>query len=157
MVEVRPYRESDRSELAGLLIELEHFHESPIIPHHADVCRSLAALSAGVEFLVAEEKGKLVGLASFGTLYPATDSHPQFFLKELFVSEVYRAKAVGRALISALVKLAMQRGCNRVDWTTASDNVNAQKFYHKIGAVPQTSTILYRLEGEALQKAAKEA
>jgi len=153
MIRIRPYKDSDRAALIGLMIECETFHQTPV-PTKADLDRSLSGLPPGVEFIVADDNGPLAGFISFSTLYPATNAHSQFFLQELFVSESYRKKNIGKKLMSALVDLAIDRGCARIEWITARKNQIAQNFYESIGA-KIAPKLVYRFEGDDLVVAAK--
>jgi GNAT superfamily N-acetyltransferase len=152
MIKIRLYQSSDRPSLAGLMIESES-HHGPA-PTGEAVERDLAHLPPGVEVLVAADDDKIVAFAAYSTLYPGAFAQPQFFLKELFVSEGYRRKNIGKQLMSALVEAALQRGYKRIDWTMRQDNGAAQYFYEKIGATQVTEILLYRLQDDALTAAA---
>jgi GNAT superfamily N-acetyltransferase len=60
----------------------------------------------------------------------------------LFVDPAIRGKGVGRALIDALHKIAIERGSKRLYWTTAVDNETARKLYDKVATTEQ---IQYRI------------
>jgi ribosomal protein S18 acetylase RimI-like enzyme len=152
MIKIRLYQSSDCPSVAALMIESES-HHGPA-PTREDVERDLSQLPAGVEVLVAANDDKIVAFAAFSTLYPGACAQPQFFLKELFVSEAYRRKNIGQQLMLALMEAALQRGYKRIDWTMREDNLSAQHFYEKIGATQVTETLLYRLQNDALTTAA---
>lgn len=89
-----------------------------------------------------------VGFATWGLSFPAGPG-VSLVMKELFVSESARGKGVGRTLLSALIDVAMEEGCERFDWATDGDNSGAQAFYKAIGA-PANAKVSYRIPKEAL-------
>ena len=52
----------------------------------------------------------------------------------LYVSEPWRARGVGRALMAAVMARARESGCDRVEWNVLADNSRAQAFYSAFGA-----------------------
>ncbi len=51
--------------------------------------------------------------------------------EDLFVKEEYRGPMLGRALFACLAKIAIERGCGRLDW-----NGSTVAFYKHMGAKP---------------------
>jgi GNAT superfamily N-acetyltransferase len=88
----------------------------------------------------------LVGFASYSFLWPASGLTTSLYLKELYVSTQYRRTGAGKLLMERLYKIAADRGCSRVEWTTDTDNPGAQAFYEALGAKPKTSKIFYRAD-----------
>ena len=66
-----------------------------------------------------------------------------------------RGKGHGKALLLALARLAVERGCGRLEWAVLNWNEPAIQFYKKLGAVPMNEWTVYRLTDEALQRAAQ--
>jgi GNAT superfamily N-acetyltransferase len=75
----------------------------------------------------------------------------------LFVRPEYRGRGHGKALLSALARLAVERGCRRLDWAVLDWNEPSLRFYRSLGAVPLEDWTLYRLSGDALQTMAQSA
>jgi len=117
----------------------------------AHVRDEVLAPHANVEILLAEAGGKAIGFASFAVLHPAPDLTGQLFLKDLFVSETARGGGSGEALLRALAKIAVERGCSRLDWTTEDYNPRALALYDRIGAKRLPEKIYYRFDGAALK------
>jgi GNAT superfamily N-acetyltransferase len=95
----------------------------------------------------------LAGLASYSFLWPAEGLTSSLYLKELYISESWRGTGVGRTLMRSLIKIAAERDCSRLEWTTDIDNSGAQAFYESLGAPKNSSKIFYRLDGERLRRA----
>lgn len=86
----------------------------------------------------------LVGLASWSLLWPAAGLTTSLYLKELYVAQAHRHDGVGRLLMEGIYRIAAERGCSRVEWTTDTSNTRAQQFYESLGATPLPTKIFYR-------------
>ena len=117
----------------------------------AHVRDDVLAPHANIEVLLAERDGKAVGFASFAVVHPAPDLTGQLFLKDLFVTEGARSGGSGEALLRALAKIAVERGCSRLDWTAEDYNPRALALYDRLGARRLTEKVYYRFDGEALK------
>jgi GNAT superfamily N-acetyltransferase len=102
------------------------------------------------EVLLAEEAGAVVGYALFFHSYSTFLGQPGVFLEDLFVEPAHRGKGHGKALLRALARLAVERGCGRLEWAVLNWNEPAIRFYEALGAVPLDEWTGYRLTGEAL-------
>ena len=103
------------------------------------------------ETALAECGGAPTGFATFAILYPAPGPAGQLFLKNLFILANARGRGVGRAFMSFLARLAVDRGCSRFDWTAETDNPAALAFYDRLGAQRVEEKVYYRFDGEALK------
>ena len=112
--------------------------------------RVLAA-TASIEILLAEADGQATGFASFAVLYPGPALGGQLFLKDLFVPEAQRGGGIGLVLLRHLAKLAIERGCVRLDWNAEDFNPRALAFYDRIGARRVADKVYYRFDGERLR------
>jgi ribosomal protein S18 acetylase RimI-like enzyme len=79
---------------------------------------------------VAEEDGVVAGF-----LYGFIDQvrTDQAFVHALGVIEGYRGRGVGRRLLERFERAVEERGCSTVVLNTLSDNVQAQRFYRRMG------------------------
>lgn len=102
------------------------------------------------EILVGSVDGEDSGYALFFTSYSTFLTKPGLFLEDLFVVPERRGAGLGRALLSALAALAVERGCGRLEWSVLDWNKKAIGFYESLGAEPVRGWIPYRLAGEAL-------
>src|SRR5262249_51201455 len=98
---------------------------------------------------------EVVGFALFFHNFSTFLGQPGIYLEDLFVRPEYRGHGHGKALLTALARLAVERGCGRLDWAVLDWNEPAPPFYRSLGAVPQEDWTLYRLSGDALQHVAK--
>jgi len=98
--------------------------------------------SEPVHCLVAEDKGRLVGLAHYLFHRSTTALQPICYLQDLFTSAEARGRGVGRALISAVYDRAKSVGAPRVYWQTHETNLTAQRLYDAVAE--RSGFIVYR-------------
>lgn len=106
------------------------------------------------EALMAEADGKSVGFALFFHNYSTFEGKPGIYLEDLYVMPEYRGRGLGKALLVALAKLAVERDCGRVEWSVLDWNEPSIRFYESLGAVAKKEWIIYRTTGASLAKLA---
>ncbi len=106
------------------------------------------------EVLLAEDSGSVVGYALFFNSYSTFLARPGLYLEDLFVVPEYRGRGHGKALLLALARLAVERGCGRLEWSVLTWNQPAIEFYRSLGAVELDKWTAFRLTGDTLAKAA---
>lgn len=102
------------------------------------------------EVLLAEDENGVVGYALFFHIFSTFAGKPALYLEDLFVEPAHRGKGHGKALLAALAKLAVERGCVRLEWTVLHWNKPSIDFYESLGAEPLEGWLIYRLKGDAL-------
>lgn len=116
-----------------------------------------------VECRVAEVPGmdggpdQVVGFALFFVNFSTFLAKPGLYLEDLYVQPAHRGSGIGRALLSHLGALAVQRGYGRFEWSVLDWNVNAIHFYEKMGATVMPEWRICRVAGAALQRFAPDA
>lgn len=117
----------------------------------------LFGLRPFAEVLLAEDGGEVVGFALFFHNYSTFLGKPGIYLEDLFVQPAHRGKGHGKALLTALARLAVERGCGRLEWSVLNWNEPAIAFYRSLGAVPMSEWTTYRLTSDALAAAARDS
>lgn len=107
------------------------------------------------ECLLAEFEAEAVAFALFFRNYSTWRGLPGLYLEDIFVREEYRGRGIGGALIRSLAQIAVERGYGRIEWAVLNWNTPAQSFYREYGARPLDTWTLWRLEGNALARAAR--
>ena len=92
----------------------------------------------------------VVGLAIWFRTFSTWLGTASIYLEDLFVKPEVRGGGHGRALLTALAAIAVERGYGRVEWSVLNWNEPAQGFYRSLGAAPQDEWTVWRLTGEAL-------
>jgi GNAT superfamily N-acetyltransferase len=67
------------------------------------------------------------------------------YLEDIFVLPEFRRRRVGLDLFLRCVAEARKRGCGRMEWTVLDWNINAIRFYRKLGARQLTQWLPFRL------------
>jgi ribosomal protein S18 acetylase RimI-like enzyme len=108
-----------------------------------------------IEALVAERGGAVEGMAIFWEgLGSSFRARPFLFLEDLVVSESARSAGIGEALVRELAREGVRRGAMRLEWSVLDWNVNAIRFYRRIGAGPQEDWVRYELTEDAMRRLA---
>jgi GNAT superfamily N-acetyltransferase len=82
--------------------------------------------------LVAEEAGRLVGLAHCVFHRSMTRIEPVCYLSDLFTLPELRGRGIGRLLIEASAAEARSRGSKRLYWQTHTSNSAGRRLYDKV-------------------------
>jgi GNAT superfamily N-acetyltransferase len=107
------------------------------------------------ETLICERDGDAIGFALYFFTYSTFMARPTLYLEDLFVLPVERGKGAGRALLEALARVAVRRGCGRMEWTVLDWNTPSIEFYEALGARLRREWILTRLTGASLRRLAR--
>jgi GNAT superfamily N-acetyltransferase len=103
-----------------------------------------------IEALLAELEAGAAGFALFFHNYSTFLGRPGIYLEDLFVRPQHRGRGIGRALLERLARLAVERGCGRLEWAVLDWNRPAIGFYESLGARSNSEWTTYRLSGDAL-------
>ncbi|MFO0814578.1 MAG: GNAT family N-acetyltransferase [Gemmatales bacterium] len=150
---IRPATPADLPIIAQLIRELAEYEKlaHEVVFTQEKLHEYLFGNRPYAEVLIAEES-EAVGFALFFHDFSTFLGQPGIYLEDLFVKPSARGKGYGKALLEALAKLAVQRGCGRLEWAVLDWNTPAIGFYESLGARPNTEWTVYRLTGTALQK-----
>ena len=107
------------------------------------------------EVIFAMENEKEVGFALFFHNFSTFLGRAGIYLEDLFVLPEYRGKGYGKGLLKQLAKIAVQRGCGRLEWSCLDWNKPSIDFYLSLGAIPMDEWTVYRLTGDTLTKMAE--
>ncbi len=102
------------------------------------------------EVIFALEDGREVGFALFFHNFSTFLGRAGIYLEDLFVLPEYRKRGHGKSLILELARIAVERGCGRLEWSCLDWNQPSIDFYLSLGAKPMDEWTTYRLSGDAL-------
>jgi GNAT superfamily N-acetyltransferase len=155
---IRSATASDVPDIFAFIRELAEYEKllHRVEANEAKLAETLFGARPCAEVLIAELDAVPVGFALFFHNYSTFLAKPGIYLEDLYVRESARGCGLGLQLIAHLARLALQRGCGRLDWAVLDWNQPAIDFYRAIGAVAQDDWTVQRLSDEALiQMAAK--
>lgn len=104
------------------------------------------------ECLIAESEGEPVGFALYFHNYSTWRGKPGIYVEDIYVPERLRGHGIGQALFAEVGRLAVERGCARIELAVLEWNRPSIEFYEKHGAVGLDEWRLFRLEGAALER-----
>lgn len=107
------------------------------------------------EVLIGELDGSPVAFALFFHNFSTFLGKANLYLEDLYVEEEHRGRGLGAAMFACLARIAVQRGCERLDWWCLDWNGKAIEFYKRMGARPMSDWTVYRVDGKALEDLAR--
>jgi GNAT superfamily N-acetyltransferase len=107
------------------------------------------------EVVIAYLDGEPAGFALYFRTFSTFLARPGLYLEDLFVKPEFRGRGLGRALLRHLARIALERGCGRLEWAVLNWNQPAIDFYRRVEAIPMEEWTVYRLSGEALERAGR--
>lgn len=151
--------ESDVPVILGFIQELAEYERMRelCIATEEKLRETLFSVHPAAEVLIARFGDEPVGFALFFHNYSTFLAQRGVFLEDLFVKPEGRGKGIGRALLSALARIAVDRGCARLEWVVLDWNELAIGFYVSIGAQPMDEWTTFRVSGEPLEKLASQS
>ena len=106
------------------------------------------------EVIFALEDGKEVGFALFFHNFSTFLGRAGIYLEDLYVLPEHRGKGYGKALLKNLARIAVKRGCGRLEWWCLDWNTRSIGFYRSLGAEAMEDWTVYRIAGDTLQELA---
>ena len=148
---------ADAATVLALIKELAEFEKlsHEVVATETLLTESLFGPHPGAEVLLAEWAGEPVAFALFFHNFSTFLGRRGIYLEDLYVKPAQRSHGLGRALLEAVAKIAIQRGCGRFEWSVLDWNKRAIDFYLKLGATPLDDWTLFRVTGPALEALAK--
>ena len=146
----------DIDTIIALIRGLAEYERAPeaVTLERDELARHLFGPRPYAEVLIADtDAGEAAGFALFFHNFSTWLGKPGIYLEDLFVRPELRGRGHGRALLAEVARLAVERGCGRVEWSVLDWNEPAIGFYRALGAAPQDEWTTFRLEGEALRRA----
>ncbi len=107
------------------------------------------------EVVIASYDDEPAGFALFFHNFSTILGRPGIYLEDLFVIPKLRGRGIGRVMLSFLARLAVERGCGRLEWWVLDWNEPAIRFYERLGAKSMDEWTVFRLTGDALGDLAK--
>lgn len=102
------------------------------------------------EVVIGELDGAPQGFALFFHNFSTFEGKPGLYLEDLFVQPAARGSGLGKALLSHLATLAIERDCARLEWSVLDWNGPAIGFYKSLGAKFMDEWTVMRVDGSAL-------
>ena len=95
--------------------------------------------------------GEEVGFALFFHNFSTFLGRAGIYLEDLFIKPERRGKGYGKATLQQLGRIALERGCGRLEWACLDWNRPSIDFYLSLDAQPMDEWTVYRLAGDSLR------
>ena len=139
--------------LIGELAEYERLADAAVATDD-DLRAQLFGAQPAAEVLIGEVDGEAAGFALFFHNFSTFLGKRGLYLEDLFVRPAARGAGLGKHLMAALARIAVQRDCGRFEWSVLDWNAPAIGFYRRIGAVGMDEWTVQRVSGAALVRLA---
>lgn len=151
---VRPAGPQDVPAIIELAYELAVYERAPEeFEMTADqLTAALFGPTPAVFAHVGEIDGQIGGFALWFLNFSTWRGTHGIYLEDLFVRPTLRRSGLGRALLSELARICVERGYARLDWSVLDWNELAHGFYRSIGAEPTDEWTGWRLTDDALAR-----
>ena len=151
-ISIRPASAADLPLIAQLIRDLAEYerlaHE---VRFDDDVLNAkLFGPRPYAEVVIGEIDGHPQGFALFFHNFSTFEGRPGIYLEDLFVRPEARGSGLGKALLSHLAALAVERDCARLEWSVLDWNEPSIRFYESLGARAMSEWTVYRLTSQAI-------
>ena len=133
------------------LAEFEHLLDQ-VVADEITLADELFGKRRVAEVILAELRDEPVAFAVFFHNFSTFMGRAGLYLEDLYVRPHARGQGIGRALITFVAKIAVERNCGRFEWSVLDWNTHAIDFYRSLGAVPMSEWTVQRVTGDALRR-----
>lgn len=149
---VRPATREDILTILQFIKQLAEYEKlaHEVVADEEKLLKSLFGHHPSAEVVIAEYRNTAIGFALFFSNYSTFLAQPGIYLEDLFVIPDMRGNGFGKKLLAHLAKLAIERGCGRLEWSVLDWNQPAIDFYRSLDAQPMKGWTVNRLSGESL-------
>lgn len=130
---IRSMEARDREAWAPLFIGYGEFYETAFTEEIVEsTWRRLLDPSEGIDGVVAERDGVVVGFAHYRSHPDTFSTGRDWFLDDLYTEPAARGAGVASALIEHIVALMRASEHGTLRWITAESNERAQRLYDRV-------------------------
>jgi GNAT superfamily N-acetyltransferase len=138
-------------ELVHALAEYERMPEAVVLDRQAFAAFLFGPRPYAEVILAETPAGTSAGFALFFHNFSTWEGRPGIWVEDLFVRPDLRGRGYGTALLAEIARLAVERGCARLEWSVLDWNEPSIAFYRSIGAIAMDEWTNQRLAGDALR------
>ncbi|MEV0141332.1 MULTISPECIES: GNAT family N-acetyltransferase [Streptomyces] len=99
-----------------------------------------------------DDSSEVVGFALWFLNFSTWRGVHGIYLEDLYVRPERRGGGHGKALLTELARICVERGYGRLEWSVLDWNAPSIAFYESLGARPQDEWTVYRLTDGALAR-----
>ena len=149
---IRPATPADVAHIRAMIVELAVFEKlaHQVVATEALLHDGLFGARPACEALIGEADGEVVCFALFFHNFSTFLTRKGLYLEDLYVRQSQRGKGFGKAMLTRLAQIAVERACGRFEWSVLDWNEPAIAFYQNVGAVVMPDWRICRVTGDAL-------
>ena len=153
-ITIRKAAIEDAELILGFVLKLakEEKAEHEVETNKEQLSKTLFGKDSTAHALICEADKVPIGHAVYFFNYSTWQGKNGLYIEDLYILRAYRNLGAGKKIIKHLSRIAIEKGCGRVEWSVLDWNTPAIKFYEALGAAPQDEWIRYRLSGRQLKK-----
>ena len=153
----RMAQEEDCEKILGFIRELARYEkmEDDVVAT-PELLREWIFQKKKAEVLFPVVGDREIGFALFFHNFSTFLGRAGLYLEDLFIMPEYRGRGYGKATLRELARIAVSRGCGRLEWCCLDWNQPSIDFYLSLGAKQMDEWTTYRLTGETLARFAGE-
>jgi GNAT superfamily N-acetyltransferase len=153
---IRTATAADVAQILAFIRALAAFERAPdaVVATEEGLLRDGFGPNPYYSCLIADHNGQPAGFALFFYNYSTWMGRPGIYLEDLFVLPEFRGRGIGKALLQRVAAVALDKGCQRLQWEVLDWNTPAIDFYRAMGAefLDEWRNVL--LGGEAIKRLA---
>jgi GNAT superfamily N-acetyltransferase len=149
---IRFAQPKDARTILGLIRELAEYEKmfdeveaTEQLLHEAFFERKVA------EAIIGEINGEAAGYAVFFHNFSSFSAQSGIYIEDIYVKPQLRGRGFGKALFAFIAKLALERGCSKLEWTVLDWNEPSKAFYRRIGGEEVSDWRVFKLTGKKLE------
>jgi ribosomal protein S18 acetylase RimI-like enzyme len=149
---IHPARQEDVSAILGMISELAEFEKLThlLVADEQMLHDALFGARPAAECIVGFEGDTAVTFALFFHNFSTFLGRKGLYLEDLYVKQDHRCKGYGKAMLTELARISVERNCGRFEWSVLDWNENAIRFYQSLGADVMPDWRICRVTGPAL-------
>lgn len=153
LLSIRPAVPGDVPEILAFIRELAEYEK---LTHEVTATeellhQTLFGARPFAETLIGCVDGTPAGFAVFLYNYSTFLAKPGIYLEDLYVRPPFRKLGLGKALITEVARIAVERDCGRYEWSVLDWNEPSIRFYESLGAEMHADWRRMRITGPALE------
>jgi GNAT superfamily N-acetyltransferase len=157
-ISIRTATRADVPLILTFIRELAEYEKAldQVVATHANLDEDLFGPKPACEALIGEINTVPCGFALFFHNYSTWVGRRGIYLEDLFVRPEARGHGLGEALLRRVARIAVDRGCQRLEWNVLDWNTGARAFYERLGATPMSEWTIHRVSHSMLARLAQD-
>ncbi|HQT47534.1 MAG TPA: GNAT family N-acetyltransferase, partial [Acidocella sp.] len=102
------------------------------------------------EAVLGDYDGETVGFVYFYENSSAFTGESGLYIDGFLIDAALRGKGLGQVMLAFMSRLALERGCKRLEWGCLDWNEPAIQFYRRMGAYSVDAMTIFRFTPEQL-------